>query len=113
MKPHPSLVGLAAVAVLAVPARVSPAFAQKPLSAFGTELKPEGKARETSDPSGDGDLEDKPKRKAPDEATTVLRRAGRGARGGRVRIQLDGDEDGGGGGEFGSEAGSDPDVGDF
>ena len=113
MKPHPSLVGLAAVAALTVPALVAPASAQKPLPAFGTELKPEGKAREANDPSDAADLEDKPKRKAKDEASAVLRRAGRGARGGRVKIQLDGDEDGGGGGEFGSDAGSDPDDGDF
>ncbi len=115
MKPHPALVGLAAVAAaLTIPTFVSPALAQKPLPpAFGTELKPEAGAREDSAPSSAMDLEDKPKRKSQRDAASMLRRAGRGARGGRVKIQPDGDEDGGGGGELGSDAGTDPDAGDF
>ena len=115
MKPHPSLVGLAAIAALSVPVLATPASAQKPLPpAFGTELKPENKAHEASDPSGAAELEDKPRKRHKDDEPPVVRRVGRGARGGRVKIQLDGDEDGGGGtGEFGSDAGSDPDAGDF
>jgi hypothetical protein len=116
MKPHQHLFRLAALAAaLAVPVLAGPAAAEKPLPpAFGTELKPEFKSREASEPTGAAELEDRPKKRSKDEdGAAVIRKAGRGARGGRVKIQLDGDEDGGGSGEFGSDAGSDPDAGDF
>lgn len=116
MKPHPSSLRFAALAaVLAIPVLTGPAAAEKPLPpAFGTELKPEFKSREANEPTGAAELEDRPhKKRANDDGAAVIRKAGRGARGGRVKIQLDGDEDGGGSGEFGSDAGSDPDAGDF
>ena len=113
MKPHRSLPYLAVLAALTAPPLVVPAAAEKPLPpAFGVELKPENKAHEANDPTGAAELEDRPQRKSKEEQP-VVRRAGRGARGGRVKIQLDGDEDGGGASEFGSDAGADPDAGDF
>lgn len=115
MKPHLSSLRRAALAAaLAIPVLAVPAAAEKPLPpAFGTELKPEFKSREANEPAGAAELEDRPHKKAKDDGAAVTRKAGRGARGGRVKIQLDGDEDGGGSGEFGSDAGSDPDAGDF
>lgn len=100
---------LAAVTVLLLSVPAAPVWAEKPLPpAFGVDLKPEGKANdESADPVGAGDLgERKAKRAAP-----PARHGARG-RGGKVRIQLDGDEDGGGS-EFEGESGSDPDAGDF
>jgi len=108
MKPRRSAL---LVAALLLSTSTSPVSAKQLPPAFGTELKPENEAREANEPSGAAELEDR-KQKASDAPRRY--RPARVGKGEKVKIQLDGDEDGGGGGnEFGSDAGSDPDAGDF
>lgn len=108
MNPRLSSLGLAA-AFLLLPALTPPAWAEKPLPpAFGKELVPDRKANEAGEPKGPSDLEELKEGSEKRPAAPQTHRPGRG---GRVKIQLDGDEDGGG--EEDGEAGSDPDAGDF
>ena len=108
MKPRLPSVGLAAAALVIVSALAVPAWAEKPLPpAFGKELVPEGKTHEPSDPAGASDLEDKKESRERPPGTYQPR----GGRGAKVKIQLDGDEDGGG--DEASDGGSDPDAGDW
>jgi hypothetical protein len=110
MKPHLSAGAVLAAAFLALPVVATSASVKQRPSAFGTEHKPEGAAREANEPSGAAELEDRrPKKK---KEIPAIHRAGRGARGGKVKIKLDGDMDGGGD-DLGSEAGFDPDAGNF
>lgn len=96
-------------AALLLSTSTSPVLAKQLPPAFGTDLKPENQAREANEPSGAADLEDR-KQKSDRPPRYRPARVGKGE---KVKIQLDGDEDGGGGEDFGSEAGSDPDAGDF
>lgn len=111
MKPHLTAGVLLAAAFLAFPVvATSGSVGQRP-SAFGTDHKPEGAAREANDPTGAAELQDRARKRKKKEVSPV-KKAGRGARGGKVKIRLDGDMDGGGG-DLGSDAGLDPDAGDF
>lgn len=105
MKPRRSALCLAAALLLST--STPPVWAKQLPPAFGTELKPEGKAHEASDPTGAAELED---RKSKSDSPKRYRPA-RVGKGGKVKIQLDGDEDGGGDDDF--DRGSDPDAGDF
>ena len=102
-----SLVVLAA-AFLAVPASVATVSAgQKILPpAFGTELVPEQDSKEYKGPTDEADDRVDEEKQGGAEKPPARHHAGGGGgrHGGRVRIQLDGDEDGGGddlgGGDF-------------
>jgi hypothetical protein len=88
------VVGLAAAA-LAAPLSVAPTFAKNLPPAFGKELVPEQSSQEYKGPSADpDDLKDEEKAERPARRPAAGRNGG--GRGKRVRIQLDGDEDGGG-----------------
>jgi hypothetical protein len=105
MKPRRSAL---LVAALLLSTSTSPVSAKQLPPAFGTELKPENQAREADEPTGAAEIEGR-KQKSERPPRYRPQRVGKG---GKVKIRLDGDEDGGGS-EFGSDAGSDPDAGDF
>ncbi len=105
MKPHRSALLVAAVLLLSTAS--SPVWAKQLPPAFGTELKPENQAREADEPSGAAEIEG---RKQKSSEAPRRYRPTRVGKGGKVKIQLDGDEDGGGD-DF--DRGSDPDAGDF
>lgn len=91
-----TLVELLAVAALAAPLAVAPAFAKTLPPAFGTELAPEQSSKDYKGPSAEVEerIEEEKEERAAQRPQP--HRGGGGGRGGRVRIQLDGDEDGGG-----------------
>jgi hypothetical protein len=87
---------IAAATILAAPVFAAPAFAgPKNLPpAFGKELVPSESTAEQNE-SKSGELEDM-KEETEEKAAVRSHRGGRVGRGGKIHIQLDGDEDGGG-----------------
>ncbi|MCC6847145.1 MAG: hypothetical protein IT294_01495 [Deltaproteobacteria bacterium] len=90
-----TLVSLVAAATLAAPIAVGPAWAGEKVlpPAFGKELVPDQSSHEYKGPNAD--IEERIEEEK-EERAVQRPRPHRGGRGGRVRIQLDGDVDGGG-----------------
>jgi hypothetical protein len=86
-----------AAAIFAAPVVAGPAFAgPKALPpAFGKELVPSESSAEQNE-SKSGELEDMKEETEEKAAIRSHRGGGRAGRGGKIHIQLDGDEDGGG-----------------